>query len=123
MLAGLALRLIPFGLPFSVTKWGGSALWAAMVYWLLAAMLPLRRTLTVAITAGVFATLVELTRLYHAPELDAFRLTLSGKLLLGRVFSYWDIATYWAAIGVMAAADRAILRPSLRGGTTESDLS
>jgi hypothetical protein len=39
IVAGLVLRLAPLGLPFAVTKWGGSVLWAAMVYWLAAAFL------------------------------------------------------------------------------------
>src|SRR5882672_5418420 len=70
MLLGVVLRLAPLGVPFVLTKWGGSALWAAMVYLLFAALLPTRGVWTVASVAGVFATLLELTRLYHSPGLD-----------------------------------------------------
>jgi hypothetical protein len=115
--AGLALRLIPLGLPFLVTKWGGSLLWAGMVYWLLAALLRGRKTAILALAAGILAALVELTRLYHSAGLDAFRLTLAGKLLLGRMFSYWDIVAYWAAILLAALADRNLIRS---GETTAS---
>jgi hypothetical protein len=59
-----------------------------------------------AVASGIFAALVELTRLYHSPGLDAFRLTLAGKLLLGRVFSYGHFPVYWGAIGLAAWADR-----------------
>jgi len=53
---------------------------------------------------------VELSRLYHSPGLDAFRLTLAGKLLLGRVFSGWHFFVYWAAIAVAALADWRFIR-------------
>jgi len=39
------------------------------------------------------------------PWLDAFRLTLPDILLLGRIFSGWDILVYWVAIGVGALLD------------------
>ena len=110
MLAGLVLRLAPLGLPYAITKWGGSGLWAAMVYWLAAMLLPFRRVLTVAAVAGALAGLVELTRLYHAPGLDAFRRTLAGVLLLGSVFSYWHLVVYWAAIALAAIVDWRLLR-------------
>jgi len=110
MVAGLILRLAPLGLPFLLSKWGGSVLWAVMVYWLAALLLPFRRVLTVALVAGIFAGLVELIRLYHAPGLDAFRLALAGALLLGSVFSQWHLIAYWVSIGVAAGTDKLFLR-------------
>lgn len=115
MLAGLILRLIPLGLPYPLVKWGGSVLWAAMVYWLLAALLPYARVTTVILTAGVVAGLVESVRLYHSPGLDAFRLTLAGVLLLGRVFSWWHLVAYWAAIAVVSLLDWTLVRRRVRG--------
>lgn len=112
---GLALRLIPVGIPIWVVKWGGSVLWAAMVYLLLAASLPWRGPLVVATIAGMVAAVVELSRLYHSPGLDAFRLTRAGALLLGRVFSWWHFVAYGAAIGLVAALDIAILRRKRAG--------
>jgi ABC-type Fe3+-siderophore transport system permease subunit len=117
VLLGLVLRLVPLGLPFLVVKYGGSALWAVMVYLLLAAFLPDREPLFIALAAAIFAALVELLRLYHSPGLDAFRLTLAGALLLGRVFSLWHFVAYWAAIAGVAIVDRTAIRPRLaRGG-------
>ena len=46
--------------------------------------------------------------------LDAFRMTLPGILLLGRVFPVWDIAVYWSAIVVGAAIDARLRRPHLK---------
>jgi hypothetical protein len=37
---GLLLRLAPIGLPYALTKYGGSALWGAMVYTLVRTCLP-----------------------------------------------------------------------------------
>lgn len=108
--AGLVLRLIPLGLPLLVVKYGGSVLWAVMVYLLLAALQPQRKPWVLGLTAAILAALVELSRLYHSPVLDAFRLTLAGKLLLGRVFSAWHFLDYWVAIAGAAFVDWATLR-------------
>jgi hypothetical protein len=118
MLAGLVLRLVPLGLPYWLVKWGGSVLWAAMVYWLLAALMPYMRVTTVALTAVVAAGLMESLRLYHSPGLDAFRLTLAGVLLLGRVFSRWHLVAYWAAIAVVSLLDWMLVRRRVRGVLT-----
>lgn len=109
--AGLAVRFAPLGLPLFVVKYGGSTLWALMVYWIISALLPSWRLLTVALVAGTLATAVEFFKLYHSPALDAFRLTLPGVLLLGRFFSVWDIVAYWLAIVVGAFADQALRLP------------
>lgn len=103
--AGLALQLVALGLPGPVVKWGGSVLWGAMVYGLVGLVVPLPRRRIVAVAAAI-ALAVELFRLVQTPALDAFRLTLAGKLLLGRVFSLWNLVAY--ATGILAArwADR-----------------
>jgi Protein of unknown function (DUF2809) len=107
---GLALRLVALGLPSSVVKWGGSVLWAAMVYWIVAGLLPHCRIRMVAAASSGIAALVEVSRLYHSPGLDAFRLSLAGKLLLGRVFAWQHIAVYTATILVTAWLDRRWVR-------------
>ena len=116
--AGLVLRLVPMGLPFFLTKYGGSVLWAAMVYLLLAALWPQRTPWVLGLVAGGFATLVELSRLWHTPGLDAFRLTLAGALLLGRVFSLWHFLDYWVAIALTAALDGMARRRAQAGPKT-----
>jgi hypothetical protein len=111
---GLMLRLIPLGLPLFLVKYGGSVLWAIMVYLLLAALLPDSKPLVIALAAAIFAALVELSRLYHSPGLDAFRLTLAGALLLGRAFSWWHFVAYWGAIAGTAIVDRTVIRTIIR---------
>jgi hypothetical protein len=49
---------------------------------------------------------VELFRLIHAPWLDAFRLTLPGALLLGRIFSPWNMLAYGVGIALAMGLDR-----------------
>ena len=104
--AGLTIRFAPLGLPSFIVKYGGSTMWALMAYWIVSTFLPSWRLLTVALLTGTLATAVEFVKLYHSPLLDAFRLTLPGIVLLGRIFSVWDIVAYWLAISVGAIVDR-----------------
>lgn len=114
MAAGLVWRLAPLGLPVFWLRYGGGALWGAMVFCLVAAA-RLRRLGPIAclIVASTIAVSTELFRLYHAPALDAFRSTLAGALLLGRVFSVANIVAY--EFGIMVAAV-AMWRRQGRGG-------
>jgi hypothetical protein len=105
LFAGLTVRFVPLGLPWFVVKYGGSTMWALMVYWVLAFIWPKSRVGWLVLAAGVIATLVELQRLYHSPALDAFRHSLAGILLLGNFFSLRDIVAYWLAIAVGAMVD------------------
>ncbi|TAV48175.1 DUF2809 domain-containing protein [Rhizobium leguminosarum] len=100
---GLALRRFGYvaDLPFIVVKYGGSTLWGAMVYLLVGLFVARSRPAAIAVMALFIAISVELFRLYHMPWLDAFRLTTAGALLLGRVFSLWNMLAY--AIGIAAA--------------------
>ena len=113
--AGLALRLLHFGLPFVITKYGGSILWALMIYWIVSTAQPRwPKTRGGLVSVGI-AVAVELFKLYHAPQVEALRRTLAGTLLLGRVFSWADLLAYSVAIGIGFATDRC-LRMSNRGG-------
>ncbi len=95
---GLILRMAPLGLPRFVVKYGGSTMWALMIYWLVTTLLPSVRISAGAVLAGVIATAVEFFKLYRSPAVNAFRTTLAGTLLLGRHFSMKDILAYWIAI-------------------------
>ena len=108
--AGLAIRFAPLGLPQFVVKYGGSMLWALMIYWIVSALLPAQRLLAAALLAAAIATSVEFLKLYHSTALDAFRHTLPGILLLGRIFSVWDILAYWVGISAGVLADSALRR-------------
>jgi hypothetical protein len=60
--------------------------------------------------AALIAVSVELFRLYHTSWLGAFRLTTSGALLLGRVFSLWNLAAYGLGILLCIWFDLAVRR-------------
>ena len=98
VMAGLTVRMAPLGLPAVVVKYGGSMLWAVMIYWVASTALARWRLTVVGLVAGAIATAVEFFKLYRSPAVDAFRTTLAGTLLLGRHFSMKDILAYWIAI-------------------------
>ncbi|KQT49200.1 hypothetical protein ASG52_09540 [Methylobacterium sp. Leaf456] len=108
--AGLAVRFVPLGLPAGVVKYAGSTLWGAMVYGLIAAVRPAAAVRRLTVAALSVSAAVEFFRLVHTPWLDAFRLTLAGQLLLGRVFSPWNLLAYAVGIAVAAGCDAASRR-------------
>jgi hypothetical protein len=108
LVTGLAIRFVPLGLPHVIVKYGGSMLWAIVIYWIVSALLPSRSPRTAALLAAAIATAIECMKLWHTPALDAFRHTLAGILLLGRFFSGWDILAYWLAIAVAAAINNRV---------------
>ncbi|MFY9956526.1 DUF2809 domain-containing protein [Bradyrhizobium sp.] len=111
VICGLALRLLGpgLGLPAFVVKYGGSLLWAAMVFFLVAIAASRSTRRSVVMVAAVIAVGVELFRLVHTPWLDSFRLTMAGALLLGRIFSPWDILAYAIGIALGALLDNLVL--------------
>jgi hypothetical protein len=108
---GLAVRLLPLGLPWFLYKYLGSVLWAVALYWFLATLLPKLRPTAVATIAIVIATLLELSRLIPIAPIDAFRLTFAGKILLGRYFSIKNIVAYLLAIAFTAILDNSLIAP------------
>ena len=109
--AGLALRGFGLGLGLSAftVKYGGSILWGAMVFFLVAIVASRSTRRSVVMIAAVIAVGVELFRLVHTPWLDSFRLTMAGALLLGRIFSPWDILAYAIGIALGALLDNLVL--------------
>ena len=103
--AGLLWRWPGLHLPPALAKYGGSVLWGALVYASLRVVLPEAGVKTIAALAAALAAFVEFTQLLHWPWLDAFRGTPLGVLLLGRFFSWWDIASYWLGIAGAGAVD------------------
>ncbi len=100
---GLVWRSPMLALPPVVAKYGGSILWGAMVFLLIASLLPRQPLVRLAALAAIIAAGVELSQLVHIEPLDAFRATRIGALLLGRVFSWWDILAYWVGIAAVWA--------------------
>lgn len=112
IVCGLSLRWygFPLGLPAFIVKYGGSLLWATMVFLLVGVLLPRLTRMQIAAIAVVIAVVVEFSRLMHTPWLDAFRLTTAGALLLGRIFSLWNLAAYLIGIVVGIWLDNRVAR-------------
>jgi Protein of unknown function (DUF2809) len=86
-------------------KYGGSVLWGAMISFMMALAAKRLSVPTVAMLSVAIAIGVELFRLVHTPWLDAFCLKLGGALLLGRIFSPWDMLAYGAGIALGVLLD------------------
>jgi uncharacterized protein DUF2809 len=108
IVSGLALRKFGpgLGLPFLFVKYGGSVLWGTMVFFLVAMAAPTRSPSAIALISATVAICVELFRLVHTPWLDDFRLTTLGALLIGRVFSPWNMLAYGFGIVLGMRLDR-----------------
>jgi hypothetical protein len=108
IVCGLALRRFGpgLGLAFIFVKYGGSVLWGTMVFFLVAMAAPTRSPSAIALISATVAICVELFRLVHTPWLDDFRLTTLGALLIGRVFSPWNMLAYGAGIVLAMWLDR-----------------
>ncbi|MDB5311509.1 MAG: hypothetical protein JWO38_5711 [Gemmataceae bacterium] len=107
---GLWSRSDAAGLPWSVAKYAGDALWGLVVFLGTGLLLPRLTTPTAAGLAAAFACAVEASQLYHAPWLDAVRGTRPGGLVLGTpaaTFAWADIAAYLAGTAAGAVAERA----------------
>jgi glycopeptide antibiotics resistance protein len=109
---GLIWRSPGFGLPPSVKKYGGDALWAVLVYLLIRFFWPRWTVWKSAWTAFAVSVAVEVSQLYHAGWIDAIRVTRLGALSIGSVFNAPDIAAYAAGIVIVALIHLAFRRKS-----------
>jgi len=97
--AGLASRHFPGILPHWVQLYLGDTLWALMAFLLFGFFFPKKSTLWVAIAALVFSFCIELSQLYHASWIDAFRANRLGGLILGFGFLWSDLVCYTVGVG------------------------
>ena len=79
----------------------GDALWAAMMFWFVSALVPDVRLAARGIVALCICCAVEAGQLIESPALDALRNSSVGHLVLGSGFDPRDFVSYSA--GVLAA--------------------
>ena len=103
--AGLLWRSGFIPLPPVLSKYGGDALWALMVFVGFGFLFPRASTFVVALLALTFSWGVEFSQLYHAPWIDAVRATLPGRLVLGNAFNWPDLPAYAVGIALGAWAE------------------
>ena len=93
-------------LPLSsfLTKYGGDALWALMVFLGFGFVFRRRSTAWIGLSAVGFAWAVEFLQLYHAHWIEVIRATRLGHLVLGTAFNSPDLISYviGIALGVLA---------------------
>ena len=109
---GLFWRSPILNLPPSVKKYGGDALWAALVYLLIRFLWPRWTIWKSAGTAFAVSVAVEFSQLYHAEWIDTIRATRLGALSIGSVFNAPDMVAYAAGIVIVALIHGAFQRKS-----------
>lgn len=114
---GFICRFVPIGLPYVIVKYGGSFLWASTVYWFIGYFLARQKPVTLALISLVVTAAIEFLKRVQSSTLENIRNTLFGIMILGRRFSYTDIAVYWIAILCMLWIDRSAIhmRPASKG--------
>jgi hypothetical protein len=109
---GFWLRRYGFGhhIPAFYVKFGYSALWAAMIYFLVALLLRSRSQKQILVIAALACALLEASKLSHTPALEIFRITEAGGWLPGRVFSPWNFCALAAGLALAWAIDSLLSR-------------
>jgi len=98
ILLGLASRSGSPLLPWVIKEYAGDTLWALTAYLAVAFLFPRLSIWKVALIAGLFSLLIELSQLYHAGWIDAIRRYRLAGLVLGYGFLWSDLICYLAGI-------------------------
>jgi hypothetical protein len=93
-------RLIPLT-PF-MSKYGGDALWALMVFFGFGFLFTRISTVRLSLVSLGFAWAIEFSQLYRTPWFDAIRATRPGHLVFGSTFNWPDLPAY--AVGIALGA-------------------
>jgi len=100
IILGLCSRKFAAGLPEWINTYLGDALWALMLYLIIATLFKNKKIKTIAILSLLFCYLIELSQLYHAAWIDSIRNTTLGGLVLGFGFLWSDIIAYTIGIAL-----------------------
>lgn len=103
---GLATRPLRSAIGPVVAENIGDALWAALVYWLIAWGWRYQPSNRIALAAFAVAATVECSQLCHATGLETLRRTTLGGLVLGWGFAWGDFVAYAAGIILCFLAER-----------------
>ena len=107
---GLATRRFPNAFPAFIAQYGGDALWAMLVYWLLAVIWPRSAPTRLALWAFAISLLDELSQLIDWHWLQSLRGTQLGALVLGQGFLWSDLVCYAVGVSLAFVIDVAIRR-------------
>jgi len=105
--AGLGARAFLDGAPAKIL---GVALWATLVYWLVAFCAPTWRSRRVAVLTLGISWAVELAQITSVPAaLSAKHVLL--RMIFGTTFSAWDLPMYAGGVALGVVVDRLAGRP------------
>jgi len=99
IIAGLLSRKFSYLFPEIINNYLGDALWAVMIYGVIAFIFKNRAIKWVALYSLLFCYSIEISQLYHAPWIDTIRNTRLGGLVLGFGFLWTDLLAYAIGIG------------------------
>lgn len=106
---GLPARTIGRGWFDWYVNYAGDALWAMLVFLLIALLLRGHGTMRVLVCSLLFAYGIEVSQLFHPPWLDELRSYRLGGLVLGYGFLWTDLVAYTVGIATAAVLDRWLL--------------
>jgi Protein of unknown function (DUF2809) len=112
MISGLLWRSRFLDLSPFLKKYGGDALWAAMVFFLIGLLCPGWNKARLTLASLIFSWGIEFTQLYHAPWIDGIRANRLGALVLGSTYSTPDLAAYVVGVLIGWAVCIAWMKPT-----------
>jgi len=95
-------------MPAFVLAYVGDALYAVLVWWLVAWVAPRASSLRLSLGAYGWCAAVEVSQALHPPWLDELRSRSLVALVLGRGFLASDLVCYAVGVGVAAGLDRLV---------------
>ncbi len=107
--SGLASRRFPVLLPSLLGQYPGDALWALMIFLVIAFIKPTLGPGRLAMGALLISYGVEFTQLYQAAWINAIRETRLGHLILGSTFHWPDLIAYPVGVSLGLLLDRFLL--------------
>lgn len=97
---GILSRKFSNLLPDIINTYLGDAIWAAMIYVMMAFVFSQKLPKQIAIFSLLFCYAIELSQLYQAPWINAIRNTTLGALVLGSGFLWSDLLAYALGVGM-----------------------
>jgi hypothetical protein len=106
---GLASRKFPSLFPAVFDKYPGDALWGLMLYFMVAFVKKTSPASRIAVLTFLISAAVEFSQLIQISWLNDFRHTVIGHLILGTVFSWYDLLAYTVGICIGLLFDKIVL--------------
>lgn len=111
IITGLASRYFSNYLPEFINLGLGDALYALMMYWLVAFVVPRLSIRQLSMFSLVICYLIELSQLLQFDWLNAIRSNPFGALVLGRGFLWSDLVAYALGIALGALIESYLIKP------------